>query len=101
MPEMDGMEMLRRVKRHNGIVQVMVITASGETDDLLKALEARANDFLLKPLDKRSLEDALENALARITRWKSTLLELFQRKKRVHQEPEKAASQGGLKIEQP
>ena len=63
MPEMDGMEMLRRVKRHNGIVQVMVVTASEEAEDLLRALEAGANDFLLKPLDKRSLEDALENAL--------------------------------------
>ncbi len=48
-------------------------------------MEAGANDFLLKPLDKRSLEDALGNALARITRWKSTLLELFQENK-VHQE---------------
>ena len=81
MPEMDGMEMLRRVKRHNGIVQVMVVTASEAAEDLLRALEAGANDFLLKPLDKRSLEDALENALARINRWKSTLMELFQRKR--------------------
>jgi CheY-like chemotaxis protein len=101
MPEMDGMEMLRRVKRHNGIVQVMVVTASEEAEDLLRALEAGANDFLLKPLDKRSLEDALENALARINRWKCTLLELFQRKKRVHQELEKAASIDRPKILQP
>jgi len=86
MPEMDGLELLRRIKRSNGIVQVIVITASEEMEDLLKALEAGANDFLLKPLDKQALDRALENALARISRWKSTLMELFQRKKDARQE---------------
>jgi CheY-like chemotaxis protein len=81
MPEMDGLEMLRRIKRHNGIVQVIVVTASEETGDLMGALEAGANDFLLKPLTRQALENALENALARISRWKLTLLELFHRKK--------------------
>ena len=86
MPEMDGLELLRRIKRSNGIVQVIVITASEEMEDLLKALAAGANDFLLKPLDKQALDRALENALARISRWKSTLMELFQRKKEARQE---------------
>jgi CheY-like chemotaxis protein len=81
MPGMDGLEMLRRVKRTNGIAQVIVITASEEMEDLLRVLEAGANDFLLKPLDKQALDDALENALSRINRWKATLMELFQRKK--------------------
>jgi CheY-like chemotaxis protein len=81
MPGMDGLKLLRLIKRANGIVQVIVITASEEMEDLLKALEAGANDFLLKPLDKKTLEGALENAQARISRWKSTLMELFHRKK--------------------
>jgi CheY-like chemotaxis protein len=85
MPEMDGLEMLRLVKRHNGIVQAIIITASDNTDDLLWALEAGANDFLLKPINKAALEDALANALSRINRWKDTLVELFQRKKKIHQ----------------
>jgi len=43
--------LLRRIKRSNGIVQVIVITASEQIEDLISALEAGANDFLLKPLD--------------------------------------------------
>ena len=81
MPGMDGLELLRRIKRSNGIVQVIVITASDRMEDLISALEAGGNDFLLKPLDKQALEDALENAQARIHRWKHTLMDLFQRKK--------------------
>jgi DNA-binding response OmpR family regulator len=81
LPEMDGLAMLRRIKKANGIAQVIVITASEEMEDIIRALEAGANDFLLKPLDKKALDDALENALSRIDRWKATLMELFQRKK--------------------
>jgi len=83
MPGMDGVELLRRVKRANGIAQVIVFTASEEIEDLLRALEAGANDFLLKPLDRRALIEALDNALTRINRWKATLMELFQRKKGI------------------
>jgi CheY-like chemotaxis protein len=84
MPEMDGLEFLRRIKQANGIVQVIVITASEQMEDLVRALEAGANDFLLKPLNKQALEDALENALSRIQRWKDTLMEMFHWKKEVH-----------------
>jgi DNA-binding response OmpR family regulator len=83
MPEMTGLDMLRLIKRHNGIVQVIIITASEDTEDLLRALEAGADDFLLKPLNKIALDEALENALSRIHRWKKNLVELFQRKKRI------------------
>jgi CheY-like chemotaxis protein len=81
MPGMDGLELLRRIKQANGLVQVIVITASEQMEDLISALEAGANDFLLKPLDKQTLEDVLESTLARIQRWKDTLMDLFQRKK--------------------
>lgn len=83
MPGMDGLELLRRIKQANGIVQVIVITASERMEDLVSALEAGANDFLLKPLDKQALEDVLESALARIQRWKGTFMQLLQRKKEV------------------
>ncbi len=81
MPGMDGLELLRRIKQANGLVQVIVITASEQMADLISALEAGANDFLLKPLDKQALEDVLEDTLARLRRWRDTLMELFQRKK--------------------
>ncbi len=81
MPEMDGLEMLRHIKHSSGFVQVIVMTASEKTEDLISALKAGANDFLLKPLEKQPLEDALENALSRIHRWKCLLVELFTRKR--------------------
>jgi two-component system response regulator AtoC len=80
MPGMDGMDLLRRIKQHNGTVQVIVITASEQTEDLVDALRAGANDFLLKPLERQALEEVLENALTRINRWKQSLMTLFNKK---------------------
>jgi FixJ family two-component response regulator len=77
--------LLRRIKQSNGLVQVIVITASEQMEDLIGALEAGAHDFLLKPLERQDLEDALENALARLDRWKRTLMALFHNKQKARE----------------
>ena len=86
LPGMDGLEFLREVRTTRGIVQVIIVTASSRTDDLINAFEAGATDFLLKPLKKEDIEDALENILIKIHRWKTTMKELFHKKK--HLSPE-------------
>jgi len=83
MPGMDGIEFLREVRRRRGIVQVIIVTASNRIDDLINAFEAGATDFLLKPLKKEEIEEALENILAKINRWKTTMKALFHKKKEL------------------
>jgi CheY-like chemotaxis protein len=81
MPGMDGLEFLREVRKTRGIIQVVIVTASNQIDDLVSAFEAGATDFLLKPFKKHEIESALENILVKIERWKATMKELFQRRK--------------------
>lgn len=81
MPGMNGIDLLKEIKRSRGIIQVILITASEDIEHLLAALEAGASDFLLKPIDREKIEDALEIALTKIIRWKTTMRELFQKKK--------------------
>lgn len=81
MPDMDGIELLREIKRTRGIVQVIIVTASEEVEDLVLAMEAGANDFLLKPLRKANIEEALENTMAKMVRWREMLKTLFMKKK--------------------
>jgi len=83
---MDGLEFLREIRTTRGIVQVIIVTASSRTDDLINSFEAGATDFLLKPLRKEDIEDALENILIKIHRWKATMKELSHKKK--HLSPE-------------
>jgi DNA-binding response OmpR family regulator len=53
MPEMDGLEVLRRIRARSGVTDLPVIMASalGESRDLVEALRLGANDYVTKPLD--------------------------------------------------
>ena len=55
MPEMDGFTFLRWVMRNNPI-PVLVISSEKEANNILKALEMGASDFILKPMKKPSKE---------------------------------------------
>lgn len=54
MPEMDGMEVLRELRK-NSNVPVIMLTAKGETLDKVQALELGADDFIVKPFDAKEL----------------------------------------------
>ncbi len=72
MPEMDGVEVCRRI-RENHItrgVAVIILTARADEQTKLSALQAGANDFLTKPFSTAELALRLENqiAMARVRR---------------------------------
>ena len=58
MPEMDGAELCRRVRsRESGsYVYFILLTACGASDDLVEGMTAGADDFIVKPFDRRELE---------------------------------------------
>src|SRR6266849_3266800 len=57
MPGMDGYEVCRRIKAgpRGRLLPVVMITALNQTDDRVRALEAGADDFLAKPLERVEL----------------------------------------------
>ena len=58
MPGMDGFEVCRRIKGspQNTHIPVVMVTALGNNEDLVKGLEAGADDFLRRPLDGATLK---------------------------------------------
>ena len=52
MPEMDGLEVLRRIRQHRDLMQlpVVLLSANSETHSMVEALELGANDYLTKPV---------------------------------------------------
>ena len=61
MPEMDGLEFIKAVRkdvRFRGLVMLMVTTET-ETDQMLRALTAGADEYLMKPFQKEGLVDKL------------------------------------------
>jgi two-component system chemotaxis response regulator CheY len=60
MPEMSGLEMLKRLRAEGyGGVKVMMVTTEAENDFILRALDAGANEYLMKPFDDEALTKKL------------------------------------------
>jgi two-component system NtrC family sensor kinase len=65
MPGMDGIEVLRRIKGEDSEKEVIVVTAFGEMDIAIRALQLDASDFITKPMNDEALFIALERAKER------------------------------------
>ena len=65
MPEVSGFEILAAVRSHPKYshLPVIILTASTDTENKLKALDLGATDFLAKPLDKSELGLRVRNTL--------------------------------------
>jgi PAS domain S-box-containing protein len=76
LPGMDGFEFCRRLRRppFEQESMVLVITAHDQQSDLRTALEAGANDYLLKPVNFKQLQ-------VRVTILERRLQQLKQRKR--------------------
>lgn len=57
MPKMDGLELIRRIRSQESraYVYTILITARTDKDDLVKGMEAGADDFVSKPFDRDEL----------------------------------------------
>jgi two-component system chemotaxis response regulator CheY len=60
MPVMNGLEMLKQLRAKGFTdVKVMMVTTEAENNYILSALEAGANEYLMKPFDEESLSEKL------------------------------------------
>ena len=57
MPEMDGLEFIRavRAQRAYDAVRIMMVTTETEQEQVIRALDAGANEYLMKPFTKEIL----------------------------------------------
>ncbi len=67
MPKMDGLQVLETVKKQYPDIEVIVVTAFGEMDLAIRALQLDASDFITKPINDQSLRLALRRARERYT----------------------------------
>lgn len=66
MPGMNGMDVLRKLKRIDPRCEVIVITGHGDVELAIEALNLDATDFINKPVRRQDLEKALTRAAERI-----------------------------------
>jgi len=63
MPQMDGMELLRRIKSSGRNLQVVVMTGHGDISLAVEAMKLGASDFIEKPFDDETLLTMVRAAL--------------------------------------
>lgn len=64
MPEMDGLEALRRIKSVDPNARVAMVTAMGQQAIVMEALKAGARDFVLKPFQPDRILGAVRKILS-------------------------------------
>ena len=64
LPDMDGLEVCREIRKSNQI-PILMLTARGEVMDRIIGLELGADDYLPKPFEPRELVARIQNILRR------------------------------------
>lgn len=73
MPVMDGLTLLSNTKVQNPLSKTVIISAYGDMENIRKAMNLGAFDFVTKPVDFQDLEITIEKTLAHINQLKSTI----------------------------
>jgi len=63
MPDMDGIEVLKKVREKNKSIGVVIVTAYGEVNSYLTAMNLGAFEYLNKPIHLEELRRVIKKAL--------------------------------------
>jgi DNA-binding NtrC family response regulator len=78
MPGMDGIALLKEIKRNFPLVEVIMLTGHGTLESAVEGLKSGASDYLTKPID-------IEDLTARVK-------EAFEKRRRLEEKIRKAHS---------
>lgn len=65
MPDLDGLELLKKTQLHDRTISVVIMTGYGTIDVAVQSLKDGAYDFLQKPFDKDHIVRVIRNGLER------------------------------------
>lgn len=63
IPEINGLQVLKRIKEQNPQTSVIIVTAYNEFDFAHQAIKYKVDDFLLKPIRPTQLYDSLNSVV--------------------------------------
>ena len=63
MPEMDGIEALKKIKKVDPNAIVIMISALGQQEKVIEALQSGARDFIVKPFQPDKVLNTIKQVL--------------------------------------
>lgn len=76
MPKVDGLEVLRELRKNGNKIPVLMLTARSEIDDRVKGLDYGADDYLTKPFATKELLARIRSITRRQADMTDTTLEM-------------------------
>lgn len=65
LPGLDGIEVCKEIRKQSTRVPIVMLTAKGDTHDIVKGLEAGADDYMVKPFKPSELVARIRTRLRR------------------------------------
>ncbi len=77
MPEMDGIELSRRLREMNPNQIIIVISASNDIQKISESIEVGVNSFIQKPIDTKKIIELLKNITSLVKKKKKVETKTF------------------------
>src|SRR5579862_3842983 len=65
LPERDGLEVLRELRRRGDATPVIIVTARDDVENRIEGLDAGADDYVIKPFDLDEVTARMRSVLRR------------------------------------
>lgn len=77
MPKIDGLTLIKIIRQNDDVTRSILLTAYSEQEQLLKATELNITKYLIKPVRKQALEEALNRAISQLEKINNSILSLI------------------------
>ena len=64
MPEMNGIDAVKAIKAFDADAKIVMVSAMGQQPMVIEAIQAGANDFIVKPFQPERVIEAISKVLA-------------------------------------
>lgn len=65
MPQMDGIEALKKIKSINNNAKIIMCSAMGQQEMVIESIQAGAEEFIVKPFQPERVVEAIRKVLQR------------------------------------
>ena len=72
LPKLNGLDLVRKIRKEDHKTKVIMLTAHSETKYLLEATELKLTKYLIKPVSRSELKDALNLVLDELSNFETT-----------------------------
>jgi len=78
IPDMDGLELLRKIKKYDPMTQIIIMTDYSTMDKILTSLEYGANDYIYRPLKNAEyVMNIIDHSVQKLERWREVIVQII------------------------